>query len=119
VNEQRRHAGKLWDVTLQLPPRVSRAVSIAEVKKNFGESDAHARHRFMSRLSKWIEIRFSRNPGVCLCGRLRRAINPVNRRGTRHGVPHGIGRCLMEDCAYDGDGNLLASTFSDYLRSPR
>jgi len=32
-----------------------------------------------------------------------------------HGcTAHGIGAALMEDCAYDGDGNLLASTFSDY-----
>jgi 2-furoyl-CoA dehydrogenase large subunit len=46
------------------------------------------------------------------CGR---AINPRIVEGQVHGcTAHGIGAALMEDCAYDGDGNLLASTFSDY-----
>ncbi len=46
------------------------------------------------------------------CGR---AINPRIVEGQVHGATaHGIGAALMEHCAYDAEGNLLASTFSDY-----
>jgi 2-furoyl-CoA dehydrogenase large subunit len=46
------------------------------------------------------------------CGR---AINPRIVEGQVHGATaHGIGAALMENCAYDAEGNLLASTFSDY-----
>jgi CO/xanthine dehydrogenase Mo-binding subunit len=46
------------------------------------------------------------------CGR---AVNPRIVEGQVHGcTAHGIGAALMEHCAYDPDGNLLASTFSDY-----
>ena len=35
--------------------------------------------------------------------------------GQVHGATaHGIGAALMENCAYDENGNMLASTFSDY-----
>ena len=47
------------------------------------------------------------------CGR---AINPMIVEGQVHGATaHGIGAALLENCAYDRDGNLLASTFSDYV----
>jgi 2-furoyl-CoA dehydrogenase large subunit len=46
------------------------------------------------------------------CGR---TINPRIVEGQVHGcTAHGIGAALMENCAYDSDGNMLASTFSDY-----
>jgi CO/xanthine dehydrogenase Mo-binding subunit len=46
------------------------------------------------------------------CGR---TINPRIVEGQVHGATaHGIGAALMENCAYDAEGNLLASTFSDY-----
>jgi 2-furoyl-CoA dehydrogenase large subunit len=42
-------------------------------------------------------------------------INPMIVEGQVHGATaHGIGAALMENCAYDESGNLLASTFSDY-----
>jgi 2-furoyl-CoA dehydrogenase large subunit len=42
-------------------------------------------------------------------------INPMIVEGQVHGATaHGIGAALMENCQYDADGNLLASTFSDY-----
>ncbi len=42
-------------------------------------------------------------------------INPMIVEGQVHGATaHGIGAALMENCAYDADGNMLASTFSDY-----
>ncbi len=46
------------------------------------------------------------------CGRV---INPMIVKGQVHGATaHGIGAALMEDCRYDNEGNMLASTFSDY-----
>jgi 2-furoyl-CoA dehydrogenase large subunit len=43
-------------------------------------------------------------------------INPMIVAGQVHGATaHGIGAALLENCAYDADGNLLASTFSDYV----
>jgi 2-furoyl-CoA dehydrogenase large subunit len=46
------------------------------------------------------------------CGR---AINPMIVQGQVHGATaHGIGAALMEDCRYDAEGDMLASTFSDY-----
>lgn len=46
------------------------------------------------------------------CGR---AINPLIVEGQVHGcTAHGIGAALMEDCRYDREGDMLASTFSDY-----
>jgi 2-furoyl-CoA dehydrogenase large subunit len=42
-------------------------------------------------------------------------INPMIVEGQVHGATaHGIGAALMENCAYDDNGNLLTSTFSDY-----
>ncbi|HZQ92487.1 MAG TPA: xanthine dehydrogenase family protein molybdopterin-binding subunit [Terriglobales bacterium] len=42
-------------------------------------------------------------------------INPRIVEGQVHGATaHGIGAALMENCAYDQAGNLLASTFSEY-----
>jgi 2-furoyl-CoA dehydrogenase large subunit len=47
------------------------------------------------------------------CGR---AINPAIVAGQVHGATaHGIGAALLENCPYDGNGNMLASTFSDYV----
>jgi CO/xanthine dehydrogenase Mo-binding subunit len=46
------------------------------------------------------------------CGRV---INPMIVEGQVHGATaHGIGAALMEDCRYDRDGDMLASTFTDY-----
>lgn len=42
-------------------------------------------------------------------------INPPIVEGQVYGATaHGIGAALMENCAYDGVGNMLTSTFSDY-----
>ncbi len=47
------------------------------------------------------------------CGRV---VNPAIVRGQVFGATaHGIGAALYEDCRYDEAGNLLASTFSDYI----
>ena len=47
------------------------------------------------------------------CGR---AINPKIVAGQVHGcTAHGIGAALLENCVYDENGNMLTSTFSDYI----
>jgi 2-furoyl-CoA dehydrogenase large subunit len=47
------------------------------------------------------------------CGRV---INPTIVEGQVHGATaHGIGAALLESCVYDENGNLLTSTFSDYV----
>lgn len=47
------------------------------------------------------------------CGR---TINPLIVSGQVHGATaHGIGAALLENCAYDENGNMLTSTFSDYV----
>ena len=47
-------------------------------------------------------------------------INPMIVEGQVHGATaHGIGAALMENCAYDENGNMLASTFSDYTPDHR
>ncbi|MBV8205405.1 MAG: xanthine dehydrogenase family protein [Acidobacteria bacterium] len=46
------------------------------------------------------------------CGTM---INPRIVEGQVHGATaHGIGAALMENCAYDEDGNMMAGTFSEY-----
>jgi CO/xanthine dehydrogenase Mo-binding subunit len=46
------------------------------------------------------------------CGK---AINPMIVEGQVYGATaHGIGAALMEDCRYATDGDMLASTFSEY-----
>ncbi len=43
-------------------------------------------------------------------------INPLVVEGQVHGATaHGIGAALHETCAYDESGNLMTSTFSDYI----
>ncbi|MFQ5740070.1 MAG: xanthine dehydrogenase family protein molybdopterin-binding subunit [Acidobacteriota bacterium] len=47
------------------------------------------------------------------CGR---AINPMVVQGQVHGATaHGIGAALHESCEYDEGGNMITSTFSDYV----
>jgi 2-furoyl-CoA dehydrogenase large subunit len=43
-------------------------------------------------------------------------INPKIVRGmTMGGIAHGIGAALYEEFAYDGEGQLMAQSFMDYL----
>jgi CO/xanthine dehydrogenase Mo-binding subunit len=47
------------------------------------------------------------------CGRM---INPPIVEGQVYGATaHGIGAALLENCAYDAVGNMLTTTFSDYI----
>src|SRR5579875_4084758 len=43
-------------------------------------------------------------------------INPMTAHGQVHGaLAHGIGGAMYEDLVYDKEGQLLSSTFMDYL----
>jgi carbon-monoxide dehydrogenase large subunit len=45
-----------------------------------------------------------------------RLVNPMTAHGQVHGaVAHGIGGTLFEELQYNADGQLLSSTFQDYL----
>jgi len=47
------------------------------------------------------------------CGK---RVNPVIVEGQVHGATaHGIGAALLENCAYDAEGNMLTSEFIDYV----
>jgi aerobic carbon-monoxide dehydrogenase large subunit len=43
-------------------------------------------------------------------------VNPMLAEGQRHGgLAQGVGQALWEEVVYDGDGNLVTSSFMDYL----
>ena len=43
-------------------------------------------------------------------------VNPMTAHGQVHGaLAHGIGGAILEDLRYDNDGQLMSSTFVDYL----
>lgn len=52
----------------------------------------------------------------CVSGDVGRAINPMIVEGQLvGGVVQGIGGALLEELAYDEDGNLQTGSFADYL----
>jgi 2-furoyl-CoA dehydrogenase large subunit len=106
----------LWDITLNCRHVFHANFQIPDVKRKYGNltltyaAQIHAavvevdRETFQPKILAY----------ACVddCGK---AVNPRIVEGQVHGAAaHGIGAALMEDCAYDSDGNLLTSTFSDY-----
>src|SRR5579864_5538662 len=106
----------LWDITLNCRHVFHANFQIPDVKRKYGNltltyaAQIHAavvevdRETFQPKILAY----------ACVddCGR---AINPRIVEGQVHGAAaHGIGAALLEDCAYDSDGNLLTATFSDY-----
>jgi len=106
----------LWDVTLNCRHVYHAPFQLPDVQRKFGNltltyaAQVHIavvevdRDTFQPRILAY----------VCVddCGR---TVNPRIVEGQVHGcAAHGIGAALMENCAYDADGNLLAATFSDY-----
>jgi 2-furoyl-CoA dehydrogenase large subunit len=106
----------LWDVTLNCRHVYHAPFQIPDIKRKYGNltltyaAQVHIgvievdRETFQPKILAY----------ACVddCGR---TINPRIVEGQVHGcTAHGIGAALMENCAYDSDGNLLASTFSDY-----
>jgi CO/xanthine dehydrogenase Mo-binding subunit len=107
---------KLWDITLNCRHVYHAPFNVPDVKRKYGNltltyaAQLHIavvevdRETFQPKILAYV--------AVDDCGR---TINPRIVEGQVHGATaHGIGAALMEHCAYDADGNLLASTFSDY-----
>ena len=59
------------------------------------------------------KVKIEKQVFVSDCGRI---INPMTLDGQIHGgIAHGIGGAMFEDLVYDSDGQLVSSTFMDYL----
>jgi 2-furoyl-CoA dehydrogenase large subunit len=107
---------ELWDVTLNCRHVYHAPFNVPDVKRKFGNLTLTYAAQIHVAV---VEVdRETYQPKIlayaCVddCGR---AINPRIVEGQVHGcTAHGIGAALMENCAYDADGNMLASTFSDY-----
>jgi 2-furoyl-CoA dehydrogenase large subunit len=107
---------ELWDVTLNCRHVYHAPFNVPDVKRKFGNLTLTYAAQIHVAI---VEVdRETYQPKIlayaCVddCGR---AINPRIVEGQVHGcTAHGIGAALMENCAYDPDGNMLASTFSDY-----
>jgi len=107
---------ELWDVTLNCRHVYHAPFNVPDVKRKFGNLTLTYAAQIHVAV---VEVdRETYQPKIlayaCVddCGR---AINPRIVEGQVHGcTAHGIGAALMETCAYDLDGNMLASTFSDY-----
>jgi len=107
---------ELWDVTLNCRHVYHAPFNVPDVKRKFG--NLTLTYAAQIHLAVVEVDRETYQPKIlayaCVddCGR---AINPRIVEGQVHGcTAHGIGAALMEACAYDLDGNMLASTFSDY-----
>ncbi len=106
----------LWDVTLNCRHVYHAPFQIPDTKRKYGNLTLTYAAQIHVAV---IEVdRDTFQPKIlayaCVddCGR---TINPRIVEGQVHGcTAHGIGAALMENCAYDSDGNMLASTFSDY-----
>src|SRR6516162_8278432 len=106
----------LWDITLNCRHVFHANFEIPDVRRKYGNltltyaAQIHAavvevdRETFQPKILAY----------ACVddCGK---AVNPRIVEGQVHGASaHGIGAALLENCAYDSDGNLLTATFSDY-----
>jgi CO/xanthine dehydrogenase Mo-binding subunit len=106
----------LWDVTLNCRHVYHAPFQVPDVKRKYGNLTltyaAQIHVAVMEVDRETFQPKILAYACVDDCGL---AINPRIVEGQVHGcTAHGIGAALMENCAYDSDGNLLASTFSDY-----
>jgi 2-furoyl-CoA dehydrogenase large subunit len=106
----------LWDVTLNCRHVYHAPFNVPDVKRKYGNltlTYAAQLHIAVIEVDReTFQPKILAYAAVDDCGR---TINPRIVEGQVHGATaHGIGAALMEDCRYDADGNLLASTFSDY-----
>jgi carbon-monoxide dehydrogenase large subunit len=59
------------------------------------------------------DVRLLKYVGADDCGNV---INPMIVDGQLHGgIAQGVGQALFEEAAYDGDGNMLATSLMDYI----
>jgi 2-furoyl-CoA dehydrogenase large subunit len=106
----------LWDITLNCRHVYHAPFQIPDTKRKYGNltlTYAAQVHIAVIEVDRdTFQPKILAYACVDDCGR---TINPRIVEGQVHGcTAHGIGAALMENCAYDSDGNLLASTFSDY-----
>jgi CO/xanthine dehydrogenase Mo-binding subunit len=106
----------LWDITLNCRHVYHAPFDLPDLKRKFGNltlTYAAQLHIAVVEVDPdTYQPKILAYACVDDCGR---AVNPRIVEGQVHGcTAHGIGAALMENCAYDADGNLLASTFSDY-----
>ena len=106
----------LWDVTLNCRHVYHAPFHIPDTKRKYGNltlTYAAQVHLAVIEVDReTLQPKILAYACVDDCGR---TINPRIVEGQVHGcTAHGIGAALMENCAYDSDGNMLASTFSDY-----
>jgi CO/xanthine dehydrogenase Mo-binding subunit len=106
----------LWDVTLNCRHVYHAPFNLPDVERKFGNltlTYAAQLHIAVVEVDgDTFQPKILAYACVDDCGR---AVNPRIVEGQVHGcTAHGIGAALMENCAYDADGNMLASTFSDY-----
>src|SRR6266849_5812567 len=107
---------KLWDVTLNCRHVYHAPFQIPDIKRKYGNltlTYAAQLHIAVIEVDReTFQPKILAYAAVDDCGR---TINPLIVEGQVHGATaHGIGAALMENCAYDPDGNMLAATFSDY-----
>ncbi len=106
----------LWDITLNCRHVYHAPFHVPDVKRKYGNltlTYAAQLHIAVVEVDReTFQPKILAYAAVDDCGR---AVNPRIVEGQVHGATaHGIGAAIMEDCRYDADGNLLASTFSDY-----
>jgi 2-furoyl-CoA dehydrogenase large subunit len=106
----------LWDITLNCRHVYHAPFDLPDVKRKYGNLTlTYAAQIHIAAIEvdrETFQPKILAYACVDDCGR---AINPRIVEGQVHGcTAHGIGAALMENCSYDADGNLLASTFSDY-----
>ena len=108
---------ELYEVTLNCRYIWRAPFKVPDTKKKYGSltltyaSQLHVavveveRDTFIPRILDYV--------AVDDCGTV---INPPIVEGQVYGATaHGIGAALMENCVYDAVGNMLTSTFSDYI----
>jgi CO/xanthine dehydrogenase Mo-binding subunit len=106
----------LWDVTLNCRHVYHAPFDLPDIKRKFGNltlTYAAQLHIAVVEVDRdTFQPKILAYACVDDCGR---TVNPRIVEGQVHGATaHGIGAALMENCIYDAEGNLLASTFSDY-----
>jgi 2-furoyl-CoA dehydrogenase large subunit len=106
----------LWDVTLNCRHVYHAPFQLPDTERKYGNLTltyaAQVHVAVMEVDRETFQPKILAYACVDDCGR---TINPRIVEGQVHGcTAHGIGAALMENCAYDSDGNMLASTFSDY-----
>jgi CO/xanthine dehydrogenase Mo-binding subunit len=109
---------ELYEVTLNCRYIWRAPFKVPDTKKKYGNlsltyaSQLHVavveveRDTFIPRILDYVAVDDD-------CGKV---INPPIVEGQVYGAAaHGIGAALMENCVYDAVGNMLTSTFSDYV----